>query len=55
MLRVSVTCLVLSLVALMFVPLVVAKALAGAFAFLFVVFLVLGLAGVDKFPTRRRA
>jgi hypothetical protein len=51
MLRVSLTCLVLALMALLFVPLAVAKAFAAVLAFLFVVFLVLGLATVDNFAT----
>ena len=51
MLRVSVTCLVLSLMAILFVPFGIAKAMAGVFAFLFLVFLVLGLARVDNLAT----
>jgi hypothetical protein len=51
MLRVSVTCLVLSLMALLFVPFAFAKALAGVLALFFVVFLVLGLATVDNLAT----
>ena len=51
MLRVSVTCLVLSLMALLFVPFGIAKAIGGVLAFLFVVFLVLGLTAVDNLAT----
>ena len=51
MLRVSLTCLALALMALVFVPLAVAKIFAVGFAFLFVLFLVLGLNKVDRFAT----
>jgi hypothetical protein len=51
MLRVSLTCLVLGLMALLFVPFAAAKALAGVLGLLFVFFLVLGLATVDNFAT----
>jgi hypothetical protein len=51
MLRVSLTCLVLSLMALIFVPFAIAKAAAAVFAFLFMVFLVLGLTTVDNLAT----
>ncbi len=57
MLKASLTCLALSLMALLFVPLTVAKICATGFAFLFVVFLVLGLLNVERFasvaPSRR--
>ena len=51
MLRVSLTCLVLSLMALLFVPLAIGKLAAGILGLLFVVFLVLGLVTVDNFAT----
>jgi hypothetical protein len=51
MLRASLTCLALALMALVFVPLLVAKILAASFTFLFVLFLVLGLRNVDRFAT----
>jgi ABC-type multidrug transport system permease subunit len=51
MLRVSLTCLVFGLMALLFFPFAFAKALAGVLGLLFVVFLVLGLATVDNFAT----
>lgn len=51
MLRVSLTCLVLGLMALLFVPFALAKAAAGVLGLLFVVFLVLGMATVDNFAT----
>jgi hypothetical protein len=51
MLRASLTCLVLSLMALLFVPFGIAKAAGAVLAFLFVVFLVLGLATVDNLAT----
>ena len=54
MLRVSLTCLALGLMALLFVPFALAKALAGVLGLLFVVFLVLGLATVDNFATTAR-
>jgi hypothetical protein len=57
MLKASLTCLALSLMALLFVPLTVAKICATGFAFLFVLFLVLGLLNVERFanvaPSRR--
>ncbi len=48
MLRISLTCLVLAMIGLVLVPFALAKLLAGLFALLFVVFLVLGLASVDN-------
>lgn len=48
LLKMSLTFLVLSAVALLLVPLAVAKVLGLVFAFLFVVFLLLGLATVDN-------
>ena len=51
MLRVSLTCLALSLMALLFVPFAVAKVVAGVLAALFIVFLVLGLKTVDNLAT----
>jgi hypothetical protein len=51
LLRLSLTCLVLSLMGLLFVPLAAAKVAAGVLALLFVVFLVLGLAMVDNLAT----
>ena len=51
MLRVSLTCLVLGLMLLLFVPFAAAKAVGGVLGLAFVVFLVLGLATVDNFAT----
>jgi hypothetical protein len=51
MLRVSITCLVLSLMAVIFVPFAIAQVAAGVLGFFFVVFLVLGLATVDNLAT----
>ncbi len=48
LLRLALTCLVLALIGLLFVPFAIAKALGVGLAFLFVVFLVLGLATVDN-------
>ncbi len=48
LLRLALTCLVLALIGLLFVPLALGKVLAIGFAFLFVVFLILGLATVDN-------
>lgn len=48
MLKMAVTFLVLSAIALLLVPLAAAKVLGFVFAFLFVVFLLLGLASVDN-------
>jgi hypothetical protein len=48
LLRISLTCLVLAFIGLLFVPFALAKLLAGVFTLLFVVFLVLGLATVDN-------
>lgn len=50
MLRVSLTCLVLSLMAVLFVPFAVAQLAAGIFGLLFVIFLVLGLVAVENLP-----
>ena len=50
MLKASLTCLALALLALVFVPLTVAKICAAGFAFLFVLFLILGMIHVDRFP-----
>jgi hypothetical protein len=47
MLRISLTCLVLTVTVLL-LPFAVAKILAGIFGFLFVIFLVGGLAAVDN-------
>lgn len=47
-LRISLTCLVLSVIGIVLLPFALAKILAGVFAVLFVVFLVLGLAVVDN-------
>ena len=47
-LRISLTCLVLALIGILFVPFALAKVLAVGLAVLFVVFLVLGLAMVDN-------
>ena len=59
MLKASLTSLALALMALVFFPLTVAKICAAGFAFLFVLFLILGLVSVDRFanvgPSRRRA
>lgn len=51
MLRVSLICLVLSLMALLFIPFAIAKAAAGVLGLAFVVFMVLGLVTVDNFAT----
>jgi hypothetical protein len=48
MLKMAVTFLVLSAIALLLVPVAAAKILGLIFAFLFVVFLLLGLATVDN-------
>jgi uncharacterized membrane protein YtjA (UPF0391 family) len=48
MLRFALTFLVLSAISLLLVPLALAKILGLIFAFLFVVFLLLGLATVDN-------
>jgi len=48
LLRLALTCLVLALIGLLFVPFAVAKGVAMGLAFLFVVFLILGLAAVDN-------
>lgn len=47
MLRISLTCLVLTVTVLL-LPFATAKILAGIFGFFFVVFLVVGLATVDN-------
>ncbi len=47
-LRISLTCLVLAVIGIVLLPFALAKILAGVFAVLFVVFLVLGLAIVDN-------
>jgi uncharacterized membrane protein YtjA (UPF0391 family) len=54
MLKMALTFLVLSAIALLLVPLAVAKVLGLAFACLFVVFLLLGLATVDTGRPRAR-
>ena len=46
-LRISLTCLVLTVTVLL-LPFAVAKILAAIFGFLFIVFLVVGLAAVDN-------
>ena len=51
MLRVSLTCLVLALMAILFVPFAVGQLAAGILGLLFVIFLVLGLVTVDNFAT----
>jgi hypothetical protein len=48
MLKMAVTFLVLSAISLLLVPLALAKILGLIFAFLFVVFLLVGLATVDN-------
>jgi uncharacterized membrane protein YtjA (UPF0391 family) len=48
LLRMALTFLVLSAIALLLVPFAVAKILGFVFAFLFVIFLLLGLATVDN-------
>jgi hypothetical protein len=48
MLKMAVTFLVLSAISLLLVPLALAKILGLIFAFLFVVFLLLGLATIDS-------
>ncbi len=48
LLRLALTSLVLALIGLLFVPFALGKILAIGFAFLFVVFLILGLAMVDN-------
>jgi hypothetical protein len=47
MLRISLTCLVLTVMVLL-LPFAVAKVLAGILGFLFVIFLVAGLSAVDN-------
>ncbi|HEY1250675.1 MAG TPA: DUF1328 domain-containing protein [Thermoanaerobaculia bacterium] len=51
MLKMALTFLVLSAVALLLVPVAAAKIVGFVFAFLFVVFLLLGLATVDNLAT----
>lgn len=48
MLRIAVTCFVLSGLGLLFVPFAAAKVAAGVLAVLFVVFLVIGLATLEN-------
>lgn len=48
LLRLALTCLVLALIGLLFVPFALGTVLGIGFAFLFVVFLILGLATVDN-------
>ena len=48
MLTISVLCFVLAAMGVLFVPFAVAKLLAGVFAVLFVVFLLAGLASLDR-------
>lgn len=48
MLRIALTCFVLAALGLLFVPFAAAKVVAGIFAVLFVLFLVLGLATLEN-------
>ena len=48
LLRLSLLCFVLAAMGVLFVPFAVAKLLAGIFAVLFVVFLLAGLASLDR-------
>ncbi|HEY4228574.1 MAG TPA: hypothetical protein VGO79_00310 [Thermoanaerobaculia bacterium] len=51
LLKMALTCLVLSAVSLLLIPIAAAKIAGFVFAFLFVVFLLLGLATVDNLAT----
>jgi hypothetical protein len=48
LLRLALLCFVLAAMGVLFVPFAVAKLLAGVFAVLFVVFLLAGLASLDR-------
>lgn len=48
MLRIALTCFVLAALGLLFVPFAAAKVVAGIFAVLFVLFLVVGLATLEN-------